>query len=112
MFFSTKKPRRSGVLLGSVGQCVGVPADRYEQLCLVMDYIKFLPFGVVNLDPQSVCLAFQSPPAMNLGPMWLWKVSYSATAMPCLGGGLYSAAICNGQDRSVIWRIEAWILSG
>jgi hypothetical protein len=75
MFFITKKSRRSGVLLGSEGQYVGVPADRYVQLWRVMDCIKFLPFGVVNLDPQSVCLAFQSPPAMNLGPRWRRKVS-------------------------------------
>ena len=54
---------------------MGVPADRYEQLWCIMDCIRFIPFVVVSLDPQSVCLAFQSPPAMNRGPRWRRKVS-------------------------------------
>ena len=29
---------------------------------------RFLTFGVVNLEPQLVCLAFQTPPAINLFP--------------------------------------------
>jgi len=70
MFSSTNKSSRSAVLFVSEGQYVGSPVDRYEQLCFVMDCSKFLPFGVINLDPQLVCFAFQSPPTMNLFPRW------------------------------------------
>ena len=49
------KSRRSGVLFGSEGQYVGSPIDIYEQLQFVIDCSRFLPFGVVNLEPQLVC---------------------------------------------------------
>jgi len=66
MLLKIKKSSRSGVLFGSEGQYVGSPVDIYEQF--VIDCSRFLPFGVVNLEPQLVCLVFQSPPAINLFP--------------------------------------------
>ena len=47
---------------------MGSAVDKYVQLKLVMGWRRFLPFRLVRRDPQLVCLAFQSPPAMNLVP--------------------------------------------
>jgi len=52
-----KKSSSSGILLGPVCQYVGSPVDIHEQLQFVIDCSRFLPFGVVNLEPQLVCLA-------------------------------------------------------
>jgi hypothetical protein len=46
-----------------------------------------LPLVVVILDPQAVCLLVKSPPAMNLGPRVLKKVSYCSFWDYIWGGG-------------------------
>jgi hypothetical protein len=39
---------------------VGDPVFKYEQLQFMMEWLRFLPLGVVMQDPQLTCLAFQT----------------------------------------------------
>jgi hypothetical protein len=59
-----KKSSRSGISSLSDGQYVGVPVDIHELLSIIIAY-NSLPFAVVSLDPQIVCLLLKSPPAIN-----------------------------------------------
>ena len=52
----TIKCRRSGSLLVSVGQYVGVPVDKKELLLAWITFASSRPLVVVSLDPHSVCL--------------------------------------------------------
>jgi hypothetical protein len=57
----TAKSIKSGILFRSAGQYVGSPVDKYFRLSCLIAVRRFRPLGVINLDPQVVCLAFQSP---------------------------------------------------
>ena len=69
------KSTRSGSLLVSVGQYVGVPVDKKELLLAWITFASSRPLVVVSLDPYSVCLLLKSPPAKKLGPSVRKKVS-------------------------------------
>jgi hypothetical protein len=105
----TAKSSKSGILFRSVGQCVGSPVDRYLRWSCLMAVKRLRPFGVINLDPQVVCLAFQSPAIRKWEPRVRKKSSYSSGDMACLGG-LFIAPICNGHGNAFIWTVVLCIL--
>ena len=53
--FVTVKSSRSGFLIRSVGQYVGLPVDNILRLLFLMYFFRVLPRGVVFLDPHNVC---------------------------------------------------------
>jgi hypothetical protein len=63
--FVTEKCTRSGGLFLSDGLYVGLPIDRCFKLLLSIVLSSFRPLDVMSLDPQSICFALWSPPAMN-----------------------------------------------
>jgi len=81
-----KKSNRSGIFLVSVGQYVGVPADRTEKFFVCMSVASSSPLDVINLEPQSVCLLLKSPPTMKHEPRVWKKESKWVTFRLCLGG--------------------------
>jgi len=54
ILFVTKKSKRSGSLLGSVGQYVGFPVVKNKFFCKRL--YSSLPLVVVVQDPKTVCL--------------------------------------------------------
>jgi hypothetical protein len=52
----TKQSKRSGVLLGSAGQYVGVPAVKNQYFLSCKRVYNSLPLVVVMRDPHTVCL--------------------------------------------------------
>jgi hypothetical protein len=47
---------------------VGYPIERYFKLLLSIVLSRSRPLGELSLDPQLVCFALYSPPAMNRCP--------------------------------------------
>jgi ABC-type uncharacterized transport system permease subunit len=70
---------------------------------------RLRPFGVINLDAQVVCVAFQSPAIRKWKPRVRKKSSYSSVDIVYLGG-LYIAPICNGHGNAFIWTVVLCIL--
>lgn len=67
--FEMKKSSRSVTFLGSVGQYVGLRADRKLQFLFLIAFSRPAPLpGVISLEPHSVCLVLKSPPMLNLCP--------------------------------------------
>ena len=90
--FVTAKSNRSGVLLRSVGQYVGLPVDSTLRLLFLMHFSSVLPLGVLILESHNMCFALKSPAAIYLLPKDWKYTSHFLSVILCLGG-VYTADI-------------------